>query len=107
MQNDMRTSNRVLFMMETALKQANREILDPMVPELTPESIKPIVEATARVRGEYLLALFHAAETMSSGNISLEKINHLRQLRVAYDELSAAYQALETAIERGYLTVKE
>ncbi len=107
MRNDIRTSNRVLFMMETAVRQANRAILDPMVPELTPKSVQPIVDATARVRGEYLLALFKVAETAANGRPSPEAVKHLRDLRVAYDEMTHAYQALEHAIERGYLSVKE
>ncbi|CCQ72738.1 hypothetical protein [Magnetospira sp. QH-2] len=106
MRSDMRTSNRLRFMMETAVKQANREILDPMIPELTAETIKPIVDATARMRGEYLMALFAVADTVSSGNLSMSSVERLRELRVAYDELAHAFQALETAIERGYLTVK-
>ncbi len=107
MRSDIRTSNRVLFMMETAVKKANRNILDPMIPELTPESVQPIVDATARVRGEYLLALFKVAESASRGVPSPDAVKRLRDLRLAYDEMIHAYQALEHAIERGYLTVKE
>ena len=38
---------------------------------------------------------------------SQDQIQRLRGFRIAYEEFSAGAQAMETAIERGYLEVEE
>ena len=60
----------------------------------------------ARSRAAYLKGLFDMIEVTGESMPTPDQVNKLRQLREAFEELVTASQALETAIQRGYLDVK-
>ncbi len=61
---------------------------------------------TAKARCAYLEAFISIANNLEDDTPSPEQIKRLHFLRITYDELVAASQALEAAIERGYLDVE-
>ena len=98
--------NRLLLEIEKIKRQHNRDIINPMIPELTINDIAAVVELVARVRGVYLKELFAITKAVGGEMPSPDRIKHLHQLRNAYEELLAAMNALEAAIDRGYLDVR-
>lgn len=98
-------SKRLLLAFEQRLRQINREVLNPMVDELTVEQLDPIIHMVSVARGNYLRQLIDVAQQAGGEMPSDAQIKELQKTRVRYDELTAATKALETAIGRGYLDV--
>jgi len=98
--------NRLLLEIEKITRQHNRDVINPMIPELCINDLHPLKELLARARGNYIKELFDLAKVAGSGTPSIEQIDKLHKLRLTFEELLSAMQALEAAIERGYLDVK-
>ena len=97
--------NRLLLEIDKTIKELNRQLINPLVPELKIADLTPIMALTAKARGLYLKELLKVASDVGGEMPSGEQIGKLKQLRENYEELVTASQALETAIERGYLDV--
>ena len=98
-------NNRLLLALEKAIKDINREIINPAFEDLAIEGLDPVINLTARARSDYLKELFAIAQEFPDSQPPEERINALRTHRLCYQELVSASQALETAIERNYLDV--
>lgn len=98
-------SNRLLLEFEQQMRKINRETLNPMVENLTVDDLCPVIQMVAVARGAYLNELISIAKTTDGAMPADQQIDTLRQFRDRYDELVAAAQALEAAIQRGYLDV--
>jgi len=99
--------NRLLLAIDNQIKKLNREIIGPQIPKLILEELKPIMSLVAKARAAYLKELFVIAEQVEDEVSSLQQIEKLHSLRTIFEELVHATQALETAIERGYLEVSQ
>ncbi len=100
---DLRPQHRFLMTIEQAVREANRTTLAPMLGTITTEKFVPLMVVVAKARGDYLK---EAASIAGSGaKPDADAVARLRELRLTYEELLAAAQALEHAIERGYLDV--
>ena len=99
-------SKKLLLAFEQQLRQINRHTLNPMIEALTVDELDPVIRMVSIARGHYLLELINLAKTTAGEMPSDAQIRELQKNRVRYDELVSATQALETAIERGYLDVK-
>ncbi|GAB5412822.1 MAG: hypothetical protein Cons2KO_04250 [Congregibacter sp.] len=97
-------SNRLLLELEKMRRDINREIMNPAIPELKVDALRPIITMAARARLAYLQELIDISK-LSPEMPSHEQINMLARQREAYEELRAAVNAFETAIDRGYLDV--
>jgi len=97
-------SNRLLLELDKAIRELNREVINPAIPELTLEDLHPVMAMVARTRAAYLNGLFSVTQ-MVEDKPTPDQIRELRELREAYEEMVKAAQALETAIQRGYLDV--
>lgn len=97
--------NRLLLEMDRTIRDLNREIINPMIPELTLGDLSPVMTLVARARGLYLQELFQITEVAGERMPSDDQIGRLQKLRYTFEELVKGAQALETAIERGYLDV--
>lgn len=106
MAHDTEDHSRLLLEINSKIKTVNKEVIDPMIPELTVDDLTPVIRLVAQIRGAYLKELFDIS-SKSEGIPSHEQIKRLRELRIAYEEFVGAAQAMETAIERGYLEVEE
>jgi len=97
-------STRLLLALEKLRRDINRDVLNRAVPELHIGDIDPIESLAARTRSVYLRALFDIAHK-SPELPSREDIDNLAWQRRSYEELRAAVDVLEEAIDRGYLDV--
>jgi hypothetical protein len=97
-------SNRLLLELERLRREVNREIMNPAIPELSLDDIRPVVTMAARARLAYIRELMDIA-SLDPEMPSHEQVQMLGQQRETYEELRAAVNALETAIGRGYLDV--
>jgi len=97
--------NRLLMELDRVLKDTNKAVINPEIDVLQITDLEPVLAMVARARAAYLKRLFELAGETPEGLPALDKIETLRASRVTYEELLSASQALETAIERGYLDV--
>ncbi len=102
----MADNNRLLLELERKITQLNRDTINPVFPDIGVDDIAPVMSMVAKSRAAYLKELFDIGQISGEDLPSPEQINKLKQLRESYEELVHASQALETAIQRGYLDVK-
>jgi hypothetical protein len=98
--------NRLLLEIDREIRELNRETINPRVPNLTVADLKPVMELVARARADYLQELFDLASVCGERKPSTDQIRHLRNLRLTFEELVSGAQALNLAVERGYLDVE-
>jgi hypothetical protein len=100
-------NKRLLIELERAMKDVNREIINPLLPELNITDLTPIMTMVASARASYLNELCQLSEKFTNGQkLTPELVKNLRFARLIYDELIEASKALDVAIERGYLDVE-
>ena len=93
-----KTSNRFLLEIEEAIIKANRQAVKERLGPLDRTRFLELTQQIAKVRADYLHAAFYAPWSTSS-----EPSEDLRAKRSRYEEAVAAYDALERAVERGYI----
>ena len=98
-------NNRLLLRIDSTIRDLNREVINATIPELSIQDIAPVMDLVARTRAKYLKELFDLAEVAGKEMPSPEQIRQLGNLRETYEELVKGAQALETAIQRGYIDV--
>ncbi|MCP3671694.1 MAG: hypothetical protein GY814_14945 [Gammaproteobacteria bacterium] len=99
-------NNRLLLEISNRIRELNRNIINPVIPELTLDDLNPVLSMVARARAAYLNKLFDVAAVAQDQIPSHEQVNQLNHLRTTYEELVTGVQALESAIERGYIDVQ-
>lgn len=97
--------SRLLLEIDKNIREVNREVINPEIPELKLDDVMPVMRMVARARASYLKELFDLAAVAEEKMPSPDQIKQLRLLRVIYDELVSGAKAMETAIQRGYLDV--
>lgn len=95
---------RLLLELEQTRKKINREIINPEIKTLSQKELEPIVRMVAHARAAYVEELFSLA-ARPGGSAEPADIERLRELRIAFEEMVTAANALETMIERGYVDV--
>jgi hypothetical protein len=100
------TNNRLMLELEKFRREINREIINPMIPELCLEDLKPLLSMVAHTRGTYITELLEIAKLSPDSVPSADQIKQLKQCRETFDELVLAVNALETVIQRDYLDVR-
>lgn len=98
-------NKRLLMQLEQTRRDINRELINPEIREITTGEFRPIIEMVAKARADYVNELFTQAKKSSEGE-SVDP-SRLRELRIVFDELVTAANALETMIERGYVDVAD
>lgn len=107
MTDDSTLHNRLLLEITNSIRSINRDTINPGIPELTLDGLKPVMHIVADARSRYLQQLFTVSKTAGDEGPSVDDIKRLKNLRLIYEELSSGAQALQTAIERGYLDVSQ
>lgn len=92
--------HQFLEQMQVAVTLANREVIRRKIPSLTPETFQQIAVMVARFRAAYLEA---AVRLSNADPHDASALDELKQARELFDEGCAAFEALERAIERGYV----
>lgn len=99
-------NNRILLEIDKIIRELNREIINPAIQELTVADLSPVLKLVARARSAYLKQLLDIANIAGDGLPPPEQVKQLQRLRLTFEELVKGSQAIETAIQRGYLDVK-
>jgi hypothetical protein len=89
--------------LEIAVAIANREVIHKQIPNLNKEAFQQLAVMVARFRANYLEAAIKLSA--SPGSCDSTCLDDLKAKRTLYDEGRAAFEALERAIERGYVDV--
>jgi len=98
--------NRMILLFEKAVREVNREEINPKIPELKLDDLHPVIRIVAQSRARYLKELFDIASLTDSGETpSYEQIKKLEILQKSYETLVKGSKAVEVAIERGYLDI--
>ena len=101
----LRRQRQFLHEIEQSIRESNREIIHGQIPELTKERFVEFALVVARLRASYLQASLGLARGGPEAAQGEGVIAALRQHRVAYDEAREAFEALQRAIERGYVDI--
>ena len=99
-------NQRLLLSLEQERRSINRETINPVIQELDLDSLRPIIKMIAEVRAAYIKSLVELAQK-NDGIPTDDEIKSLTTLRKSFTELVDAANAMETAIERGYINVPE
>ncbi len=91
--------------LEMAVAVANREVIHKLIPNLNQETFQQLAVMVARSRASYLEAAIKLAA--SPGGCDANCLADLRSKREMYEESRAAFDALERAIERGYVEISK
>jgi len=95
-------NRRLLLELEKYRNDVNKETINAGIDDLNLDRLKPIVDMVAKSRAAYI------GELMSLANEATDKgpnIDRLKARREEFMELVEATNALETAIERGYVDI--
>ena len=98
----LRRQRQFLEEVERKIAEANREILHERIPELDKSSFVALAKQVARLRATYLQAALTAA---TAAETTEDFVSELRSKREAYDEAREAFDALQRAIQRGYVDI--
>jgi len=99
-------NKRLAVEIDRVMKIINKEAINPLIDELSIQDIEPIMQMVANARGAYLKELCELTKATTEKALVPKDVEKLRLKRLVYEELVAAHQALDVAIERGYLDVK-
>jgi len=98
--------NRLLLQVDKRMREINKNTINPEIPELKLADLEPVIELVARTRGAYLKELFDVTEAVGDDLPSPAQLKQLASFRLMYEELVKGADALDAALERGYLDVK-
>lgn len=101
--HELAEQRQFLEQLELSIAVANREVIHQHIPNLDKATFQQLAVMVAKFRANYLAAAIKLAESPGScDSACLEDLKHKREL---YDEGRAAFEALERAIERGYVDI--
>ena len=106
-EEDLRRQQQFLRKAEMLISQANREIIGPLIPDITEARVINFARAVAHLRGRYLQAAFNITNVADGQAPSDAEITNLRKYRDIYEEAKKAYEELTHAIERGYIHISD
>ncbi|SIQ73240.1 hypothetical protein [Marinobacterium stanieri] len=99
-------NNRLLLELEKHRRDINREVINPLLPELALADLKPVLAMVAHARADYIKTLLSIADGSEGESPAPESIKELKHRRETFQELVDAVNALESVISRDYLDVK-
>ena len=80
---------------------SNKEMIAQILGNSDADRFQHLAVIAARARAEWIAGALAVAET--GRRPSAPQIEHLRELRLAFEELTEAYDAMRRMVERGYL----
>ena len=106
-EDNLRRQQQFLRKAEALISEANREILGPLIPDITEETVVNFARAVAHLRGRYLQAAFKISTVKDGQAPSDNEVANLGKYREIYQEARTAYEELIHALERGYIHTSE
>jgi hypothetical protein len=100
---ELAAQRQFLEKLEMAIVVANREVIHKQIPDLNQATFQSLAVMVAKFRANYL----EAAIKLSAlpGDCDASCFEDLKKKRELYEESRAAFEALERAIERGYVEI--
>ena len=96
------TNRRLHHELDHAIKQINREQIGDAAGSVGREDFMNVAQMVACLRARYLTSALSMAKNSGNECISTEAALQLKDLRIAFEEAAAAFDALEHALRRGY-----
>jgi hypothetical protein len=101
--HELQQQRQFMEQLEMAVALANREVIHKLIPNLNKQTFQQLAVMVARLRASYLEAAIKMSVTQT---ISPEALEELKSRRDLFEQGRAAFEALERAIERGYVDIK-
>ncbi len=99
------SNKRLLLELDKYRSDVNKRTINSNIEDLDLDKLKPIVDMVAKSRAAYISELMKLSENQTDAGPSKEHIEQLKVRRSEFEELIKATNALEIAIERGYLDI--
>ena len=99
------SNKRLLLELDKHRRDINKETINAKVDDLNLEKLNPVVDMVANSRAAYIGALMKLSNSRSDTGPSIKEMDDLKEKREEFEELVAATNALEVAIERGYVDI--
>ncbi|MFT7472121.1 MAG: hypothetical protein ACI8XU_002018 [Kiritimatiellia bacterium] len=99
------SNKRLLLELDKHRRDINKIAINSNVDDLNLDKLKPIVNMVANSRAAYIGELMKLSNSTSDSSPSIKEMDQLREKRTEFEELVAATNALEVAIERGYVDI--
>ena len=100
----MRQQRQLFDALDQAISETNRETIHGIVPHLNKAILIKMARTVAHARVKYIAAALHMAET---DPLTAAQMTQLQQLRQAFEECRAAFDATKRAVSRGYIDIVE
>lgn len=106
-EDNLRRQQQFLRRAEMLISEANREIIGPMIPDITEQTVVNFARAVAHLRGRYLQAAFKISNFSEGEAPSDNEVQNLRKYRDIFEEARKAFEELNHALERGYFQLSD
>ena len=80
---------------------ANRAVVGQALARVELRAFERVAIATAHARANWITTVVKMTETGAA--LSAEQITQVAALRIAFDEMTEAYDAMRRLVERGYM----
>jgi hypothetical protein len=100
---ELQAQRQFVEQLQMAVAVANREVIHQQIPNLNRESFQMLAVMVARYRANYLEAALNLGRSPNQFDPML--LSDLKTKRELYEEGRQAFDALERAIERGYVDI--
>jgi len=104
--NESQLRRRFLLEIEQGIRLSNREVIHERIPAISSKNVLPFAVAVAKTRARYLEAAFKFANAGHSDNADASAVDDLKRHREIYEEARLAFEALQRAIEQGYVDLE-
>ena len=95
-------NRRLHHELEHTVKLINRELIGEAAGSVGKNEFIPLARMVACLRARYLTSALAKAKDSGDQCISTEAALELKDLRIAFEEATCAFEALEHALRRGY-----
>jgi hypothetical protein len=98
---DLQEHRQFIMNAEQSIRVANKEVMNPIVGQLSEDKVVYIAVEVAKRRAAYV----EATLKLGQHGVHQPTGSELRELRLEYEESRNGFDAFMTAIERGYVDV--
>jgi uncharacterized protein YjaG (DUF416 family) len=102
--HELQAHRHFMEQLEMAVALANREVIHQQIPNLDRGIFQTLAVMVARFRANYLEAAIKLSRSSTPDAALIEELKSKREL---FEQGRAAFEALERAIERGYVDVSK
>jgi hypothetical protein len=91
--------------LDHAIMAINRERISQITGNVGKTDFFNVAESVSNLRARYLKSVLKLGACTDAGGTDTDHAMEIKQLRQAYEEAVAGFEALEHALRRGYLTL--